>query len=43
MKIQMQYPYGKVAYFELLSHQISELKQQAKRENLHLKNISEMR
>jgi hypothetical protein len=35
--------YGKVAYFELSSHQISELKQQAKRENLHLANISEIR
>ena len=35
--------YGKVAYFELSSHQISEPKQQAKRENLHLANISETR
>ncbi len=34
--------YGKVAYFELSSHQISELKQQAKRENIHLAKISEM-
>ncbi len=34
--------YGKVAYLELLSHQISEPKQQAKRENLHLAKISEM-
>ncbi len=35
--------YGKVAYLELSSHQISEPKQQAKRENLHLAKISEMR
>ena len=28
--------------FELSSHQISEPKQQAKRENLHLAKISEM-
>ncbi len=34
--------YGKVAYFELSSHQISELKQQAKRENIRLAKISEM-
>ncbi len=34
--------YGKVAYFELSSHQISEPKQQATRENIHLAKISEM-
>ena len=33
--------YGKVAYFELSSHQISEPKQQAKRENIYLAKISE--
>ncbi len=34
--------YGKVAYFELSSYQISEAKQQAKHENIHLAKISEM-
>ena len=34
--------YGKVAYFELSSHQISEPKQQAKCENIYLAKISEM-
>ena len=33
--------YGKLAYFELSSHQISEPKQQAKRENIYLAKISE--
>jgi hypothetical protein len=33
--------YGKVAYFELSSHQISEPEQQAKRENILLAKISE--
>ena len=33
--------YGKVAYFELSSHQISEPKQQAKRENIYRAKISE--
>ncbi len=33
--------YGKVAYFGLSSHQISEPKRQAKRENIYLAKISE--
>ncbi len=37
----MRVIYGKVAYFELSAHQISEPEQQAKRENILRLNISE--